>query len=128
MQHLVIFIFALFFSLAMTPLTAANWNNNQNTNLDTSISMSLTCETTDYGQSNYPLDWSKSWIPEKYSASIQGGEINTSLGGKGRILRVTNNRIEFIFDEYADTRNDGGYIKGTYFRSNGKITARIEFR
>ena len=109
-------------------LSAANWNNNQKVAVDTSISMRLFCETTDYGQSKYPLDWSKSWIPENYSAIIKNGAIVGSRGENGRVLRATKERIEFIFDEDADTRHDGGYVKGTYFRTNGKITARVEFR
>lgn len=124
-----VFVLSVILLLSLNPasLQAANWSNNQGNTADTSISMRLTCETRDYSQSKYPLDWSKSWIPENYTAVIQGSVITTPKGQQGRVLRVTKKRIEFIFDDFRESRNDLGYVKGTYFRTNGKITARVEF-
>lgn len=108
---------------------ASNWNSGGSATVTSSTNIRLNCEVTNYNLSEYPEKWSKSWVPPSYSLIVSGGKVE--LVGKtatGRITRDTPERLEVIFDAEKDTRNDGGFLKGIYFKSNNKFMARVGFR
>jgi hypothetical protein len=120
--------FTLALLITYTPVLAhaANWNNGNSSSGVSSTNIKLDCETTKYGNSGYPEKWSKSWVPPRFSMVVSEGTV-TLRNAKGRVTRDTSERIEIVFDDAKDTRNDGGYLKGVYFKTNNKFMARVEF-
>ena len=127
------FIFLINFIISTLASTntawSANWNSSNSSVLSSNTNIKLNCETTNYSISGYSEEWAKSWVPEKHSVIISGGVIKSiNKGAIGRVTRDTKERIEFIFDEAKDTRNDGAVLKAVYFRTSGKFMARVEPR
>ena len=108
---------------------AGNWNSGSSSSVVSSTNIRLDCEVTSYATSGYSEKWSKSWVPPRYSLIISGGKVEL-MGSTvtGRVVRDTSKRVEVIFDDAKDTRNDGGYLKGIYFQTNNKFMARVGFR
>ena len=107
---------------------AGNWNSGGSSSVVSSTDIRLDCEVTSYTLSGYSEKWSKSWVPPRYSVIISGGKVE--LMGRtvtGRVTRDTSKRVEVVFDGATDTRNDGGFLKGTYFKTNSKFMARVGF-
>lgn len=106
----------------------ANWNSSTVDSLS-DFNKRLECKTTDYSQSGYSDEWSRSWVPPQHTAIIFNGRIESlTTNAVGKVTRETDTKIEFIFDRQSDSRNDGAKVKGVYFKTNGKIMARIEPR
>ena len=108
--------------------SASNWNSGSSS-VFSSTNIRLDCEVTNYSISGYSEEWSKSWVPPRYSLIVAGGKVE--LMGRtatGRVTRDTSERLEVIFDGAKDTRIDGGYLKGVYFKTNNKFMARVGFR
>ena len=107
---------------------AGNWNSSENSNLTSFSSIKLDCEMTNYSNTGYSVEWGQSWIPQKHTATISQGVIKSlTTGATGRVTRDTDKKIEFIFDETMDERNDQGRVKGIYFKTNGKLMTKIDF-
>ena len=108
---------------------AGNWNSGSSSSVVSSTNIRLDCEVTSYATSGYSEKWSKSWVPPRYSLIISGGKVEL-MGSTaiGRVTRDTSQRLEVIFDSAKDTRNDGGFLKGIYFKTNNKFMARVGFR
>jgi len=123
------FILALLIIHVSFVAHANNWNSGGSSSVISSTNIRLDCEVTDYGLSGYPDEWSKSWVPPRYSLIISGGKVEL-MGSTaiGRVTRDTSQRLEVIFDSAKDTRNDGGFLKGIYFKTNNKFMARVGFR
>ena len=107
---------------------AGNWNSSETSNLTSFTSIKLDCEMTNYRNTGYSVEWGQSWIPQKHTATISQGVIKSlTIGATGRVTRDTDKKIEFIFDETMDERNDQGRVKGIYFKTNGKLMTKIHF-
>ena len=107
---------------------AGNWNSSENSNVTSFSSIKLDCEMTNYRNTGYSVEWGQSWIPQKHTATISQGVIESlTTGATGRVTRDTDKKIEFIFDEAMDERNDQGRVKGIYFKTNGKLMTKIVF-
>ena len=107
---------------------AGNWNSGGSSSVVSSTNIRLDCEVTNYTLSGYSEKWGKSWVPPRYSVIISGGKVE--LMGRtvtGRVTRDTSKRVEVVFDSATDTRNDGGFLKGIYFKTNRKFMARVGF-
>lgn len=106
----------------------ANWNSSSE-DASSDFNKRLECLTTDYSLSEYPEDWGKTWIPPKHTAIISNGRIESlTTSAVGKVTRETETQIEFIFDRRSDGRKDGAKVKGIYFKTNGKLVARVETR
>jgi len=121
------------FCLAVVILVLSNFNANADnwngSGVPTVVGteLRLDCETTNYGLADYPKEWASSWVPEKHVVIISKGEIRSlTKGARGKVVKDTDNSIEFIFDSSSDSRKDGAVLKGVYFRSNGKFMARVQ--
>ncbi|MDA9023424.1 hypothetical protein N9I56_08080, partial [Alphaproteobacteria bacterium] len=101
---------------------AGNWSSGSSSSVVSSTNIRLDCEVTSYATSGYSEKWSKSWVPPRYSLIISGGKVEL-MGSTvtGRVVRDTSKRVEVIFDDAKDSRNDGGHLKGIYFKTNDKF-------
>jgi hypothetical protein len=107
---------------------ANNWNSGGSSSVIGSTSIRLDCEVTNYDLSGYPEKWSKSWVPPRYSLIVSGGKVELmGTTATGRVTRDTSERLEVIFDSAKDKRQDGGFLKGIYFKTNNKFMARVGF-
>ena len=108
---------------------ASNWNSGSSSSVISSTNIRLDCEVTSYNLSGYSEKWSKSWVPPRYSLIVSGGKVELmGTTATGKVTRDTSERVEVVFDGAKDTRDDGGFLKGIYFKTNNKFMARVGFR
>ena len=108
--------------------SASNWNSGGSSSVISSTNIRLDCEVTNYSLSGYSEKWSKSWVPPRYSLIVSGGKVDLmGSTATGRVTRDTSERLEVIFDDAKDKRNDGGFLKGIYFKTNNKFMAQVGF-